>query len=68
MNLGRQQLIELKRYATLIGGHIERDSGFQRLPAELNHVRVPGIFIEHVHAGQATLFDALFDSDPANNP
>ena len=59
---------ELASIADVVGRHIEQESGFQRLSAELARVRVPLIFVDSVFYGEATLFDALLDYDPANVP
>lgn len=57
---------DLQPIADVIARHIERDSGFQFLPEELAQVPVPTIYVNNIPFGQATLFDALIDSDPAN--
>jgi hypothetical protein len=59
---------ELRPVADAMARHIERDSGHQRFPAELAGVLVPGISIFSRPAGEVTLFDALFDPEPANVP
>jgi len=59
---------ELRPVAETIGHHIERDSGFQRLPVDLAGLRVPGAYLASRYPGEATLFDALLDPDPANVP
>lgn len=59
---------ELASVADVIASHVERASGYQRLTLELARVRVPGICLDIAFEGDATLFDALLDADPSNNP
>jgi len=59
---------ELAPIADVMAEHIEQASEYQRLTLELAQVRVPRIYLDPGLDVGATLFDALLDSDPSNNP
>jgi hypothetical protein len=59
---------ELVPITDVMAKHIEQASGYQRLTPELARVQVPRIYLDLGLDDDATLFDALLDSDPSNNP
>jgi hypothetical protein len=59
---------EIQGYATQLAALVERVLGYQAFPLQLASVQVPDLRVAHLFGKDATLLDALFDSDLANLP